>query len=373
MGGFELTLGPMYLGTIVNVWLYGIIVIQTSIYYVSFPQDAKWIKVMVYWLFVLETLNSAFDIGFVWRYTIIFFGDLEGLRHSHWFLNIEPVMVVMISSTVQGFFTWRIVKLTGRVWLGCLIASTILVQFGGGLGGTIGGFIVKEFDRYHELTPVVIVWLVASVVTDTIITCILTWYLVTHRTGYSKTDDIISRLVRSTVQTGLMVTVWAIMNLILFVGMQSNKMYLFFQLPFCKLYTASLLSTLNARKNNKGISTAGENSDTILAWRVGNASTQDTRAPPLSIPHRSEGLKPNICLERPATAVQIVNMTPSRGDEGYELSEYGSRNRATLDDTEACVKPTTSPHIAMEPHKELLGSGASDDTSMHSNTLNDAK
>ncbi|CAE6527109.1 unnamed protein product [Rhizoctonia solani] len=302
-------------------------------------------------------------------------GDLEGLRHSHWFLNIEPLMVVMISSTVQAFFTWRIVKLTGRVWLGCLIASTILVQFGGGLGGTIGGFIVKEFDRYHELTPVVIVWLVSSVVTDTVITCILTWYLITHRTGYSKTDDIISRLVRSTVQTGLIVTIWAIMNLILFVGMQSNKMYLFFQLPFCKLYTASLLSTLNARNNSKAVSTAGENSDTIMAWRVGNASAQDGRAPPFSMSHRPEGRKPNISLEPSASAVQIVNvnMTPTRGDEDYEMSEYEGRNRARLNDAEACVKSTASPRIGMEPHKVTLGSGASDDTSMHSNTLNDAK
>ncbi|CAE6506509.1 unnamed protein product [Rhizoctonia solani] len=104
MGGFELTLGPMFLGTIFNVWLYGIIAIQASTYYASFPRDTKWIKIIVTWLLIVETLNSAFDIGLVWRYTIILFGDLAGLGRSHWFLNIGNLS----SSNLHGRFTeWR--------------------------------------------------------------------------------------------------------------------------------------------------------------------------------------------------------------------------------------------------------------------------
>ncbi|CAE6398631.1 unnamed protein product [Rhizoctonia solani] len=359
MGGFELTLGPMFLGTIFNVWLYGIIAIQASTYYASFSRDTLWIKIMVTWLLIVETLNSAFDIGLVWRYTIILFGDLAGLGRSHWFQ--EPFMVVTVSSTVQSFFAWRIIKLTGRVWLGCMIGVMILVQFAAGLGGTIGGFIVKDFGRYQELTAVVITWLVSSVVTDTVITCILTWYLYTHRTGYSRTDDIISRLARNTIQTGLMVTIWATLNLILFIVMSplNNTVYLIFQLPLCKLYTVSLLSTLNSRKEIRGTSSEAR-SETAMAWRGGSAINQ----PPLAVPPRVEGSKPNISLERSERAIHIVTTTSSQRDDEYEMRDYKNNMGINSDDIEA-YPPTFSLSMAGG-----TSGGVVSEPSVHSNTEN---
>ncbi|KEP53117.1 putative transmembrane protein [Rhizoctonia solani 123E] len=344
----------MFLGTIFNVWLYGIIAIQASTYYASFPRDTKWIKIIVTWLLIVETLNSAFDIGLVWRYTIILFGDLAGLGRSHWFLNI-----VTVSSTVQSFFAWRIVKLTGRVWLGCMIGVTILVQFAAGLGGTIGGFIVKDFGRYQELTAVVITWLVSSVVTDTVITSILTWYLYTHRTGYSRTDDIISRLARNTIQTGLMVTVWAALNLILFVVMSplNNTVYLIFQLPLCKLYTVSLLSTLNSRREIRGTSSETR-SVTAMAWRGGSAINQPPS--PHAVPPRSEGSKPNISLERSERAIHIVTTTSSQRDDEYEMRDYKNTMGINSDDIEA-YPPTFSVTTA-----EGTSGGVVSEPSVHS-------
>ncbi|KAG8769324.1 hypothetical protein FRC12_005031 [Ceratobasidium sp. 428] len=84
MGALDLSLGPILLGTMLNVWLYGIMVTQTTVYYVSFKKDHKWIKLLVAYLFVIDTLNTIFDIGLVWRYTITFFGNLEEIIHSSW-------------------------------------------------------------------------------------------------------------------------------------------------------------------------------------------------------------------------------------------------------------------------------------------------
>ncbi|KAG8741270.1 hypothetical protein FRC10_003051 [Ceratobasidium sp. 414] len=94
MGVFDLTLGPLVVGTVLNVWLYGIMITQTAMYYATYAADQKWIRWMVAWLFAIDTLNTIFDIALVWRYTVTFFGDLEAITHSHWLLNIEPVMTV---------------------------------------------------------------------------------------------------------------------------------------------------------------------------------------------------------------------------------------------------------------------------------------
>ncbi|CAE7081869.1 unnamed protein product, partial [Rhizoctonia solani] len=85
MAEMDLLLGPILLGTIVNIWLYGIMVTQTTMYYVAFPRDHRWIKMLVAYMFIVDTLNSVFDIGLVWKYTITLFGWYHSLLNESWF------------------------------------------------------------------------------------------------------------------------------------------------------------------------------------------------------------------------------------------------------------------------------------------------
>ena len=74
---------------------------------------------------------------------------------------------VIVSSTVQSFFGWRVHKLTGQTWLAALIGVSAIVQFcklvcsrGGirmlreshlvlGTGVGIACGIIKEFTKFH--------------------------------------------------------------------------------------------------------------------------------------------------------------------------------------------------------------------------------
>ncbi|KAG8706358.1 hypothetical protein FRC08_001116 [Ceratobasidium sp. 394] len=275
MAVFDLSLGPLLLGTMLNVWLYGIMVTQTAWYYVTYKTDRTWIKWIVAWLFVIDTLNTIFDIGLIWRYTITLFGNVEEIAHSHWLFNVEPVMTTMISSTTQSFYAWRVARLTGYAWMGWALGFLAFIQFGAGLGSTIWASFLVDFSRFMEGKSVVITWLVLSALTDTLITCALTWYLLTHRTGFPETDDIITRLVRMTVQTGLITTLWATVDLIIFLTV-ANNLHLFFQLPLCKLYTNTLMSTLNSRRGWGGSLTSGDGDE--LTSRSGGGLGQRPRS-----------------------------------------------------------------------------------------------
>ena len=50
-----------------------------------------------------------------------------------------------------------------------------------------------------------------------------------------------------TISNGLLVSVVAILNLITFLALPSSGLYLVFNFPLAKLYTNSLMSTLNSR------------------------------------------------------------------------------------------------------------------------------
>ncbi|CAE6422134.1 unnamed protein product [Rhizoctonia solani] len=362
MAVMDLSLGPILLGTIVNIWLYGIMVTQTTMYYVAFPRDHRWIKILVTYLFIVDTLNSIFDIGLVWKYTITLFGDYEGILTSSWWFNIEPMMTVMISSATQSFFAWRIAKLTGHAWMGWAIAFSALVQFVAGVATGVGTFIVRDFARFQELRVQVIIWLTLSALTDVVITCILSWYLHTHRTGFSKTDDVITRLVRLTVQTGLITTVWATTDLIVYLCWSSN-MHVFFQLPLCKLYTNSLMSTLNSRVGWGGsFSTSTEHADPMS--RSGDPGTGQ--------PSRKGHVtwRPDQARSQQTTAIQIMTTETVHRDDGFELEDYGlDTKKVPPEDVEALGQAQSKVRLPAV----VSGMVISDENSMCSRASLDAK
>ncbi|KDN35146.1 hypothetical protein RSAG8_11834, partial [Rhizoctonia solani AG-8 WAC10335] len=363
MAAMDLLLGPILLGTIINIWLYGIMFTQTAMYFVAFPRDHRWIKILVTYMFTVDTLNSVFDIGLVWKYTITLFGDYERILVSSWWFNLEPVMTVMVSSSTQCFFAWRIAKLTGHAWMGWAIAFSAFVQFIAGTATAIGTFIVQDFARFQELRVSVIIWLALSALTDVVITCILTWYLHTHRTGFSKTDDVITRLVRLTVQTGLITTVWATTDLIVYLCW-SNNMHLLFQLPLCKLYTNSLMSTLNSRAGWGGSFSASTENPDPMSRSGGDPSTGQ--------PGRKGTVvwRPDQAKSQQTTAIQIVTTATVHRDDGVELEEYSlDTKRVPPEDIETLGQAQSRVKLP----GMLSGTAVSDEVSMDSRASFDAK
>ncbi|QRV92311.1 hypothetical protein RhiJN_20329 [Ceratobasidium sp. AG-Ba] len=258
----------------------------------------------------------------------------------------------MISSTTQSFFAWRISRLTGQNWLGFLIGFSAFIQLAAGLGSTIGASIVRDFNRFQELKAAVITWLGLSALTDVVITCSLTWYLHTNRTGFPKTDDIITRLVRLTVQTGLITTVWASVDLALYLGLASPS-HLFFQLPLCKLYTNSLMSTLNSRNGWGGSFASGDSRNPEV--RSGGAQSQHKRNAP-SV-WRPDHAKSN------HTAIQVVTTATVHRDDGFEMEMYGNDSKCAVStDVEGYDRSGSAVRLPGTHSKTAV----SDETSMHS-------
>jgi len=241
---------------------------------------------------------------------------------------MEPVMTTMIASTVQGFYAWRVARLTRRAWMGWVIAFLAFLQLGVGITTTIWASFLHDFSRFQEVKSLVIAWLGLSALTDILITYALTGYLLTHRTGFPRTDDIITRVVRMTVQTGLLTTLWTTINLILYLALPNNNLDLVFQFPLCKLYTNTFLSMLNARKGWDGSFASINHSGESTAHSGSNSQQK----PGSSWAWRSEQSKqPN------PTIVQIVTTTHT-GDE-FELNEYAAKDIKSTGagDIESCA------------------------------------
>ncbi|EMD35143.1 hypothetical protein CERSUDRAFT_97065 [Gelatoporia subvermispora B] len=242
--------GPGLLGTILNVLFYGIMVTQTFLYYNTYRRDRLWMKLFVAGLFIADTVNSAFDIWWIYDVVINHFGDFSALETGNWVFATDPAMVGIIATSVQLFFAWRIKVLTQNNWIVGVVVFSAMGSIFGGLGTAIAIHYVPEFIEFQKFQAVVIIWLILAAICDTTITISLTIHLRRHRTGFAATDHLLDKIIRITVQNGLITALWAIADLITYLATPTGA-HLALNFPLAKLYTNSLLSTLNSRRSGE--------------------------------------------------------------------------------------------------------------------------
>ncbi|PWN42656.1 hypothetical protein IE81DRAFT_117480 [Ceraceosorus guamensis] len=242
----DYSLGFILLGTMLNIWLYGFSVVQTYLYFVNFPNDKRLMRIFIAVLFVADTLHTALCSHFTYFYLVSNFGDLEVASVATHTFSADPILTSAIAMMAQGFFAWRIWKLTSHWWISAVVGVTAVISFLSSIGTTIGVEIVRKFAEFQKFQVAVILWLACAALCDIIITSALIATLNKSRTGFQQTDDIITKLIRLTLQTGLLTAGVATIDLILFVC-STTTAHLLFNLPLAKLYVNSLMSTLNAR------------------------------------------------------------------------------------------------------------------------------
>lgn len=71
----HLLTGCMLIGVFMNVFLYGMSVVQGYMYFVNFKSDKLFMKVFVGCLLVADTLNCVLNTGFIYQYTVSHFND----------------------------------------------------------------------------------------------------------------------------------------------------------------------------------------------------------------------------------------------------------------------------------------------------------
>jgi len=163
-----------------------------------------------------------------------------------------------------------------------LVAVVFFGSISGGTGAIATSFEVgrtPHFVDFRDFKSVVIIWLASSAITDLIITTFLVWYLQTHKSGFKKSNLIINRIIRLTVQTGLITSFIATLDLVFFLASPSG-LHLMFNFPLCKLYSNSLMSSLNARHGWR-FESHGESSSEASSGNLEMVSSSNLPTSPL--------------------------------------------------------------------------------------------
>lgn len=238
--------------------------VQTFIYYQTYKHDATWIRRFVLYLFIVETVNTGFEIAMMFEPLVLQYGTPAATTFFPIGLYAEPIVTAAISTPVQMFIAWRIHVISKSTLLTLTICLLSLVSLAGAVWETHTIAVVKVFAKKPDLHWPAVLWLGASAVVDVFITISLTVALSRRKTGYSGTDDAIRKIIRVTVQTGLITALFAILDVICFFAVSHAAINFIFGFPLSKLYTNALVSSLNARAGWNGPLSSAATAPSVL-------------------------------------------------------------------------------------------------------------
>ncbi|KAJ7035999.1 hypothetical protein C8F04DRAFT_1233342 [Mycena alexandri] len=278
--GINLILGPVILGIIINTFIFGIVFMQAITYYTSprYKQDRLIIKGLVGWSLLLDIFHSSAVIWVIWEYCINHFGDTAFLGTTPWPYPTTPIFSSSASVPIQIFLAWRVKRLS-KSWhiFGVLTALSVasgimawrtLTSIGDTCGASfqVGGsctisgsltylfqFSIKDFAA---LIPVVDAWCCccsytsAEIEPDLQVCALALRYDIRRVNTWRRvgTDNIITRLTVQSIETASLSTFNSIMDLICFTALQNTNFHFVFALMAGRMYTNTLLATLNSRE-----------------------------------------------------------------------------------------------------------------------------
>ncbi|KAK0450337.1 uncharacterized protein EV420DRAFT_749702 [Desarmillaria tabescens] len=270
---------PLMVGAFVTSVLYGVTVMQMYIYYQTCQRDPRWMRLFVLYLLLAETTNTILDVGIVFEPLILRYGSEIPLIRSPLLLRPDGVMTVLISTPVQMFMAWRIRIIAQSRIPALVIVAFSLTAMAGGIWTTVSVSLQPDYEQFADFRAAPTTWLLSSAVTDILVSCFLVYSLSTKRNDFS--NDIITRLIRYNVQTGTITALAALADAIVFMTGRTVTVFFSWDLCIAKLYSLSLLSSLNARSSAKALKAYEPNPLFNSSEESSASASLHFRAPPL--------------------------------------------------------------------------------------------
>ncbi|KAI0771280.1 hypothetical protein BD413DRAFT_476020 [Trametes elegans] len=270
------TIGVGYLGVTFTSIVYGITCIQTFQYYMS-PKsatDPRILRMML--LRILDSFQEVLAVHAFYYYLVDNYANpvaLLGTVCWSFFGSVSHHVQVVITIIVKSFFIMRIFKLSrNRLLTGLCVQSKSQHK--------IRSHILHSFyyptllEAEQKLRSIGCASLALVVSGDTLIVGSLVYYLYRGRSGLSKSDSMISRIIATLISTSMLSLLIVTANLISYLTAPSQLYVLLFNMLMGKnlRHSQTSLTRLNSRAFARG------NADAISVTVSGSLPLSTFRA-----------------------------------------------------------------------------------------------
>ncbi|KAE9387131.1 hypothetical protein BT96DRAFT_1081114 [Gymnopus androsaceus JB14] len=265
-----LLIGPILVGSLFSWCLFGISIVQLQTKLLFLLKNKVSDHLKVYAVFVLDIFQSVVVANVGWHTLCTGWGHPSALQFPGWTFSALPCVSGFVSAWVQVFFAWRIRNLGKWRVVPLVIVLLGLAQCGAACAIGIGFIPLKNIAELHrpDMFARTIVWLGGAALADILIAVSMIYLLYSAKQNivFKKTDKMISRLIRITVETGAITATSAILELILFRASASSNLHLTIALMLCKIYSNAFMACLNSRAGSGLVKTVVTENESSVQW-----------------------------------------------------------------------------------------------------------
>ncbi|KAJ7472564.1 hypothetical protein FB451DRAFT_1249970 [Mycena latifolia] len=257
--------GAYQIGVLVSYVLFGVTTTQAYLYYTRFPKDSRSLKALVVFVWSCE-LAHALCLGMtLYTWTITDSGRSDILKYFPAPLGAAELFSGCVAATVQAFFGYRIYVLSKKPYISYFTWTLSFLRW---LAAIVLGVAAVWKNPLMHAYEEKWAWLInalwaVSITNDVVITATLVSLLYQQRNdGQRRTVAMIDKLIVWTIETGMVTSISNFIILILFVTMPDNLVWLAQWSIGTRLFSNSLLASLNSRASLRAIN------DSALAYSI---------------------------------------------------------------------------------------------------------
>ncbi|KAB5593780.1 hypothetical protein CTheo_2749 [Ceratobasidium theobromae] len=272
------TFGPFVTGIMMQQLFLGVFCVQVYDYWRIFPNDSTFNRGTVAALTLFTVLQGVMDYVNLYRNAVTYYGVFEKFDEQDWSLWWEIGVTALIGTVAQIFFLERCYS--------AIKNQVVLIVIGAGIATSLAFGIASsvEFEKIVRLSLVpnipipIIGWLTATAVLDVAISATLIYALMRVKTPFRKTEAVITKIIRVTMETSSLTASIAIINLVLYLALPGEAYHLLPQLIMGKMYAISVMVTLSSRKDLQEIMSSPPTTSFYESTRgrAGTAASQQT-------------------------------------------------------------------------------------------------
>ncbi|KAG1879067.1 hypothetical protein F4604DRAFT_551382 [Suillus subluteus] len=245
------TFGALFIGVVLAAVLFGVTIVQVFIYFQTHSGTGiTFYKIVVILLWILDALHLALIVHCVYFYLVINYANISALTEVVWSSKLQQVVAIL--SIVVGHLLyvhriWTVSKGRSKVLPITVGIAVVLVS---GLAIAVIWCIYQEIHAASDMVKtewITYVYLGTVAFVDVLIASSLCYLLATSRTGFSKMDLFVTKLMIYIISTGCLTSMCSMTVIILCAVMPNNYLFQAVDFLLIKLYVNSYLALLNAR------------------------------------------------------------------------------------------------------------------------------
>jgi len=207
------TLGALLIGGLIATALWGIASAQTFAYFQYRSYDRLTFKLLIAFLWCLDTLDTILGCHILYHYLVSNYMNPLAIASPVWSLVIHVAVTSVTDCIIRCLFARRVYRLShGNIILTAGIVVITIVDLACGITITAKAFHISLYSELDRLSTLFYLNFAAGFSGDLYVAIALCFYLHRSRTGFQRTDNLITVLMRYTINTGLLTSIDALLG-----------------------------------------------------------------------------------------------------------------------------------------------------------------